>query len=302
MHLEGDRGNVFEYKMHSDANFNSRAVHLFGALESFCGDFSNRSCVCPGDLQITEQMVDIKRAGTIFSHNYDPVSTKQWCFCTVICEARPPTCYSCAFGHEIWTKPFGGIEDLSTADVKLLFEKWSEGRNFEDFVTLFSWVIERGRESKESSGHNQESSCLLVSVQRPDIWHFGGEPMQSDRKSGQRWWEPSPTGTGAVPCHTHTHGDAVKQTNTRSLSLSHRSIRSTEAGDQKRRAQGLLLWTDVSIRAELTGANTKTSRPDIAQQKSAHCSGCFENQHLSWWDPSFIRHRWFISRPFSSIS
>lgn len=217
MHLEGDRGKVFEYKMHSDANFNSRAVHLFGALESFCGDFSNRSCVCPGDLQITEQMVDIKRAGTIFSHNYDPVSTKQWCFCTVICEARPPTCYSCAFGHEIWTKPFGGIEDLSTADVKLLFEKWSEGRNFEDFVTLFSWVIERGRESKESSIHNQESSRLLVSVQRPDIWHFGGEPMQSDSKSGQRWWEPSPTGTGAVPCHTHMEMLWNKQTHTASL-------------------------------------------------------------------------------------
>lgn len=48
MHLEGDKKNVFEYALHSNANFNSRAVHLFGALESFCSDFSNRSCLSRG--------------------------------------------------------------------------------------------------------------------------------------------------------------------------------------------------------------------------------------------------------------
>lgn len=60
MHLEDSR-NIFEHKLHSDANFNSRAVHLFGALASFCGDLSSRSCVCPGDLQIAKQMVDISQ-------------------------------------------------------------------------------------------------------------------------------------------------------------------------------------------------------------------------------------------------
>lgn len=230
MHLEVDSRNIFEYKLHSDAHFNSRAVHLFGALGSFRGDFSNRSCVCPGDLQITEQMVDISQARTIFSQNYDPVSTKQKCFCTVICEARPPTRYSCAFRREIWTEPFGGIEDLSTADVKLLFEKWSEGKNFEDLVTFLFRKTEGGRESKQTE---ELFPPHVISVSRHlSLW----------RGANAKWLQIRPEVMGTFSngnrsrSMSHTHTQMLWNRSKHTQPLSHKSISSTEAGEQKRLA------------------------------------------------------------------
>lgn len=59
------------------------------------------------------------------------------------------------------------------------------------------------------------SSCLFMSVQCPTIWRFGSEPMQSDRETGQRWWELSSVQDGrhtmshtlrcCTPCHRNKH-------------------------------------------------------------------------------------------------
>lgn len=132
-------------------------------------------------------LTSAKRAGTIFSQNYDPVSTKQWCFCTVICEARPPTCYSCAFRHEIWTKPFGEIEDLSTADVKLLFEKWSKWKNFEDFVTLFFSNRERQIIKTKQCRQTEFLPPRVSSVS----WH-----LALWQRANAKWWPKRPESMG----------------------------------------------------------------------------------------------------------
>lgn len=115
-------------------------------------------------------------------------------------------------------------------DVKLLFEKWSEGKNFEDLVTLFFSKRERGRESKQSRR-------LVSSSYQFNVPTFG--ILAASQCKVTRQIRPEVMGTFSN-CNrsrsmSHTHGDAVKQKQTHSLS-SHKSISSTEAGEQKRLA------------------------------------------------------------------
>lgn len=119
-------------------------------------------------------------------------------------------------------------------------------------VVYLQMLLESSRGSPRSRAGKQESSCPLVSARCPNIWHFGGEPMQSDGESGQRWWEPSLTGSRRRPV-SHTQRCVETEANTCSLSSTNQLVPpkpQNRGGEHKGSYCGLMSLLEPSWQAQ----------------------------------------------------
>lgn len=147
--------------------------------------------------------------------------------------------------------PLAGSKIYRTADVKLLFECF--GREKTHFCKL-SLVVPSSLRPATQSGAEKTRKFLsphVISVSS-SLW----------RRANAKWWGIRPEVMGTFfnrdqETSRVTHPEMRWNRGKHMQPLFHKSISSTQAAAHRRWTQGLLLWTDVSIRAQLTGANTR---------------------------------------------